>query len=116
MILEDFARNLRLRELNLESAVEHFSDFGGFCSTFKAARAGFEESGRQKRVISPVFCLLWLSQSLDSDENYEKAVPSMTSGVLKSLYLEQCSAFFKEKNQLMILNPYPLMCSFSIVR
>ena len=114
--MEDFVLLSRLRELNLESAVEHFSDFGGFCSTFKAARAGFEESGRQKRVIFPVFCLLWLSQSLDSDENYEKAVPSMTIGVLKSLYSEQCSAFFKEKNQLMILNPYPLMCSFSIVR
>lgn len=40
----------------------------------------------------------------------------MMIGVLKSLYLEQCSAFFNVKNQLMILNPYPLMCSFNIVR
>ncbi|MEE0003810.1 MAG: hypothetical protein UE077_03315, partial [Ligilactobacillus ruminis] len=108
--------NLRPHCFGEGNRVEHFSDFGGFCSTFEAARAGFEESGRQKRVIFPVFCLLWLSQSLDSDENYEKAVPSMTIGVLKPLGSGQCSAFFKEKNQLMILNPYPLMCSFSIVR
>ena len=101
-----FARNLRPHCLGEGNRVEHFSDFGGFCSTFeaaraefgvggrtffrfwrilfyfRAARAGFEESGRQKRVVSPVFCLLWLSQSLDSDENYVKAVPSMSIGVL----------------------------------
>ncbi|EFZ33644.1 hypothetical protein HMPREF0542_12240 [Ligilactobacillus ruminis ATCC 25644] len=42
----------------MESAVEHFLNFGEFCSTFEAARPKFRQAGRQKRGISPVFCLL----------------------------------------------------------
>ena len=53
-----FARNLRPHCLGEGNRVEHFSDFGGFCSTFGVARPGFEQSGRQKSDISPGFCLL----------------------------------------------------------
>ena len=38
--------------------VEYFFNFGWFCSAFESVRPNFGESGRQKRVISPVFCLL----------------------------------------------------------
>ncbi|WP_368302743.1 hypothetical protein, partial [Ligilactobacillus ruminis] len=48
---------------NLESAVEHFFNFGEFCSTFEAARPEFRPAGRQKRGISPVFCLLSRSRT-----------------------------------------------------
>ena len=49
---------MELRGPDLESAVEHFSNFWRFCSTFEVARTGFEVSGRQKRGIYSVFCLL----------------------------------------------------------
>ena len=41
-----FARNLRPHCFGEGNRVEHFSDFGGFCSTFKAARAEFGVGGR----------------------------------------------------------------------
>ena len=53
-----FARNLRPHCFGEGNRVEHFSKFWIFCSTFEAARPEFGESGRQKRDISPVFCLL----------------------------------------------------------
>ena len=56
--MDDFVLLSRLREPNLESAVEHFSDFSGFCSIFRTARPEFGEPGRQKRVIHPIFYLL----------------------------------------------------------
>jgi hypothetical protein len=42
----------------LESAVEHFFNFGEFCSTFGTAHPEFRQASRQKRGIHPVFCLL----------------------------------------------------------
>ncbi|WP_288721643.1 hypothetical protein, partial [uncultured Ligilactobacillus sp.] len=56
----------------LESAVEHFSNFLRFCSTFEAARAEFEESGRQKSNISPGFCLLSEPHALNFDQPVDK--------------------------------------------
>ena len=53
-----FARNLRPHCLGEDNRVEHFFNFGWFCSTFETARTGFGESGRQKSDISPGFCLL----------------------------------------------------------
>ena len=46
------------RGLSFAFAVEHFSKFWRFCSALGSARAGFWGSGRQKRGIYPVFCLL----------------------------------------------------------
>ena len=43
----------------LESAVEHFSNFSRFCSTFEAARPGFWPGGRQKSHLSPFFVYFW---------------------------------------------------------
>jgi hypothetical protein len=43
----------------LESAVEHFSNFSRFCSTFEAAHPEFEPAGRQKSHIYLGFCLLY---------------------------------------------------------
>ncbi|WP_229092239.1 hypothetical protein, partial [Ligilactobacillus ruminis] len=57
-ILDDFVLLSEPREPNLEAAVEHFSKFWIFCSTFDAARPISEESVRQKSHIHPVFCLL----------------------------------------------------------
>ena len=54
----EFARNLRPHCFGEGNRVEHFSEFWRFCSTLRAARAEFEESGRQKSHIFPVFCLL----------------------------------------------------------
>ena len=42
----------------MESAVEHFFNFGEFCSTFGTARPEFGPASRQKSHIHPVFCLL----------------------------------------------------------
>ena len=53
-----FARNLRPHCFGEGNRVEHFSDFGGFCSTFGSAHTNFGESGRQKWGISIGFCLL----------------------------------------------------------
>ena len=81
-----FSRNLRPHCFGEGNRVEHFSDFGGFCSTFEAARAGFEESGRQKRVISPVFCLLWVPRALDLELSAEKALFLSASAVAVSRF------------------------------
>ncbi|MFJ6966689.1 MAG: hypothetical protein ACIRZ2_09110, partial [Ligilactobacillus ruminis] len=45
-ILDDFVLLSGQRGPNLESAVEHFSDFSRFCSTFEAAHLKFEGGGR----------------------------------------------------------------------
>ena len=45
-ILDDFVLLSRLSGPNLESAVEHFSDFWRFCSTFETAQTGFGVGGR----------------------------------------------------------------------
>ena len=60
------------RTLNLEAAVEHFFNFGGFCSTFEAARADFGEPGRQKSHISPGFFLLSVPRDLNFDQPVDK--------------------------------------------
>ena len=44
---------------NLESAVEHFSDFWRFCSTFEVARAEFVGGGR---TFSQFFEILFYFQ------------------------------------------------------
>ena len=41
-----FARNLRPHCLGEDNRVEHFSNFGWFCSTLRAARAEFGGGGR----------------------------------------------------------------------
>ena len=53
-----FARNLRPHVSCEGNWVEYFFKFLRFCSTFRVARSGFGEFGRQKRGIHPVFCLL----------------------------------------------------------
>ena len=67
-----FARNLRPHCFGEGNRVEHFSDFGRFCSTFGVARTGFGESGRQKSDISSVFCLLSESRRPDSESRVDK--------------------------------------------
>ena len=42
----------------MEAAVEHFSDFWRFCSTFGSAHHNFEPVGKQKSHILTGFCLL----------------------------------------------------------
>ncbi|SFG61856.1 hypothetical protein SAMN02910432_02052 [Ligilactobacillus ruminis DSM 20403 = NBRC 102161] len=42
----------------MESEVEHFFNFGEFCSTFEPARPEFGPASRQKSHIHYVFCLL----------------------------------------------------------
>jgi len=54
----EFACNLRSHCFGEGTRVEHFSDFGGFCSTFEAALTDFGVDGRQKSVIPTGFCLL----------------------------------------------------------
>gem|GEM_PF-2548204 len=54
----EFACNLRSHCFGEGTRVEHFSDFGGFCSTFEATRVDFGVDGRQKSVIPTGFCLL----------------------------------------------------------
>ena len=54
-----------MREADFESAVEHFFNFGRFCSTFGGAGAGSGLVSRQNSVEKPVFCLLWGPQALD---------------------------------------------------
>ena len=44
---------------DFESAVEHFFNFGRFCSTLAAAVGGFGVGGRQNSVEKSAFCLLW---------------------------------------------------------
>ena len=56
--MEDFVLLSGPRGPNLEAAVEHFLNFGGFCSTLGEARPVFGGGGRQKSDISTVFCLL----------------------------------------------------------
>ncbi len=53
---------------DFESAVEHFFNFGDFCSTFGGARGGFRCGSRQNSVKNPVFCLLWRLWALDLTE------------------------------------------------
>ena len=54
----EFACNLRSHCFGEGTRVEHFSDFGGFCFTFEAARVDLESAGRQKSDNPPGFCLL----------------------------------------------------------
>ena len=54
----EFACNLRSHCFGEGTRVEHFSDFGGFCSTFETALTDFGVDGRQKSVIPTGFCLL----------------------------------------------------------
>ena len=54
----EFACNLRSHCFGEGTRVEHFSDFGGFCSTFEATRVDFGVDGRQKSHILTGFCLL----------------------------------------------------------
>ena len=56
----------------MELAVEHFSNFWRFCSTFEVARPNFGESGRQKRGISSVFCLLSRSRGPNLESVVDK--------------------------------------------
>ena len=56
----------------MESAVEHFFNFGEFCSTFEVALPEFRSAGRQKRGIFPVFCLLSRSHALNFDKPVDK--------------------------------------------
>ena len=72
----EFSRNLRPHCFGEGTRVEHFSDFGGFCSTFEAARVDFGADGRQKSSISPDFCLLpgprtpILDQPVDKNQTF----------------------------------------------
>ena len=70
--MDDFVLLSGQRGPNLESAVEHFSKFWRFCSTFEAARPKFRQAGRQKRGISPVFCLLLDPHALNFDQPVDK--------------------------------------------
>ena len=65
----------------MESAVEHFSNFWRFCSTFEAAHPNFEVSGRQKSRIPPVFCLLSEPRTpiLESPVDKNEAFPRFLS-------------------------------------
>ena len=56
----------------MESAVEHFFNFGEFCSTFEVARPEFRSAGRQKRGIHPVFCLLLVPRAPNFDKPVDK--------------------------------------------
>ena len=56
----------------MESAVEHFFNFGEFCSTFEVELPEFRSAGRQKRGIFPVFCLLSRSHALNFDKPVDK--------------------------------------------
>ena len=56
----------------MESAVEHFFNFGEFCSTFEVARPEFRSAGRQKRGIHPVFCLLLVPHAPNFDKPVDK--------------------------------------------
>ena len=55
----EFACNLRSHCFGEGTRVEHFSDFGGFCSTLRAARAGFVGDGR---TFSQFWMILFYSQ------------------------------------------------------
>ena len=50
-----FTRNLRPHCFGEGNRVEHFLNFGWFCSTLRAARAEFVGSGRQNEAFPPVF-------------------------------------------------------------
>ena len=72
----EFACNLRSHCFGEGTRVEHFSDFGGFCSTFEAMRVDFGVDGRQKSNISPGFCLLsvqhapFLESAVDKNQTF----------------------------------------------
>ena len=73
----EFACNLRSHCFGEGTRVEHFSDFGGFCSTFEATQVDFGADGRQKRDISPSFCLLSrprgpiLESTVDKNQSFQ---------------------------------------------
>ena len=54
----EFACNLRSHCFGEGTRIEHFSDFGGFCSTFEVTRVDFGAGGRQNSHIYHGFCLL----------------------------------------------------------
>ena len=56
----------------MELAVEHFFNFGDFCSTLGDARGGFGCGSRQNSVEKPVFCLLWWLRSADLGAGVDK--------------------------------------------
>lgn len=70
--MDDFVLLSGQRGPNLESAVEHFFNFGEFCSTFEVELPEFRSAGRQKRGIFPVFCLLSRSHALNFDKPVDK--------------------------------------------
>ena len=71
-ILDDFVLLSRPSGLDLESPVDKKEAFPPFFVYFESARPDFGESGRQKRDISPVFCLLLVSHALNFDQPVDK--------------------------------------------
>jgi len=86
------------RGLSFAFAVEHFSKFWRFCSTFGFARSEFWGVGRQKRVIHSVFCLLPDScgPNLEAPVDYWMFCPAFTnarSAFVRTLQIiVKCSA------------------------
>ena len=62
-----FVRNLWPHCFGEDNRVEHFSNFSGFCSTFRTVRNGFGVPGRQKSHIYSAFCLLSGPRATDSE-------------------------------------------------
>ena len=65
-------RCLQTLDVDLGAAVEHFFNFGRFCSTFGGARGGCGVGGRQNSVEKPIFCLLWRLRSADLGAGVDK--------------------------------------------
>ena len=80
----------------MESAVEHFFNFGEFCSTFEVARPEFRQAGRQKRVISPVFCLLSRSRT----PNFDKPVDKKEAFTPFFVYFRYCAPRFRRTAEI----------------
>ena len=80
----------------MESAVEHFFNFGEFCSTFEVARPEFRSAGRQKRGISPVFCLLSRPRAL----NFDKPVDKKEAFTLFFVYFRYRAPRFKRTAEI----------------
>ncbi|MFJ6981341.1 MAG: hypothetical protein ACIRZT_07290, partial [Ligilactobacillus ruminis] len=55
----DFVLLSEPRGPNLEAAVEHFFNFGEFCSTFEVAHPEFGPASRQKEAFLPFFVYFW---------------------------------------------------------
>ncbi|WP_220093940.1 hypothetical protein, partial [Ligilactobacillus ruminis] len=68
----DFVLLSRPHGPDLEAAVEHFSKFWRFCSTFGSAHHNFEPVGKQKSHILTGFCLLSDPRALNFDQPVDK--------------------------------------------